>query len=118
MDDNLVEVSSQQLAEHLKLIHQIAWTIHTKSGYDVDDLFSEGCLQYLLKRNRYRDDSGTKYTTFIWEVVWRSLLDYLKGQPRLHHVDINDDLLITTDSMIGTNYTKHQVKDIFYQKSF
>jgi len=83
------------LAEHLQLIHKIAWNMHHLYGCDTDDLFSEGCLQYLLKRDKFNSKSKVKLTTFVWGIVWNALIDYIKLQSKLafpNPVNALDDL--------------------------
>jgi DNA-directed RNA polymerase specialized sigma subunit len=60
----------------------MSWQLHTQSGHDVEDLFSEACLQYLLLRPRFNPNNGTKFTTFIWGAVRNALLNYLNKQSK------------------------------------
>ena len=71
------------LTEHLRILRQMSWKLHTLSGHDVEDLFSEACLQYLLLRTKYDPGKEAKFTTFIWRVVWHALVDYLRDETKV-----------------------------------
>lgn len=76
-------VDDSVLTEHLKVLRKMCWQLHTQSGHDVEDLFSEACLQYLLLRPRFNPDNGVKFTTFIWNAVRNALIDYLRKQSKV-----------------------------------
>ena len=75
-------VDESVLTEHLKVLRKMSWQLHTQSGHDVEDLFSEACLQYLLLRPRFKPGNGVKFTTFIWKAVRNALIDYLRKQSK------------------------------------
>lgn len=97
------------LTEHLKLIHQISWDLHLQTKHDLEDLFSEGCLQYLLKRRRFDDSKGTKFSSFIWIAIRNSLLDYIR-------ISAKTVLIIQDKEVVPTK--KYLILDVFQHKSF
>jgi len=98
------------LAEHLLLVHKVAWEVYLKTGYDPDDLYSEGCLQYLVKRPYFNPGEGAKFTTFIWTAVQRSLQHYVRDRSKtVLHIDENDCVPL---------YKKHTIKDVFQHNCF
>ena len=101
------------LNSHLKIIHQVAWMLHSTSGYDREDLFSEGCLQYLLRRQSFSDEHGTKLTTHIWNIVKNSLLDYLEKQPYLIHISSYEFMEELASNFLGTTCDSHRVREKF-----
>jgi len=106
------------LHEHLKIIHQIAWDMSLKFNYDVEDLFSEGCLQYLLKREEYDESKGSKFTTYIWITIRNALADYIKFQTKLRFTDPVDCLVNLIEMPVSTIYRKHQVTEVFANQAF
>ena len=108
-------VNNSDLNEHLQLIHEIAWKMHAKSGHDPEDLFSEGCLQYLLKKEKFIDSKGTKATTFIWKVVWNALINYIKMQTKVPFTHSTDILNNMSDYPIEVPHTK-QINRFYLDK--
>ena len=100
--------NSAELTIQLKVLRQMAWKLHTQSGHDLEDLFSEACLQYLLLRPKFNPDKGVKFTTFIWNAVWNALIDYLRTESRI--------VLIT--DLDEPMWIKHQLRDKFVLGSF
>jgi DNA-directed RNA polymerase specialized sigma subunit len=79
-----------KLTEHLKVLNSLARSLHKQTGWDFHDLFSEGCYQYLLARRRFNPEKGVKFTTFIWNTVRNSLLNYIRMSSKVVTV-IEDD---------------------------
>ena len=109
-------VDEPDLHEHLLLIHRIAWKLHILHGYDADDLFCEGCLQYLLKREKYTDSIGIKITTFLWNVIWNELLNYIKFQTKIPSGNSTDILKNMSEYPIEIHSTKRM--NHFYRDKF
>lgn len=112
MNENLVD-DGKILNDHLKTIRQIAWRLHSTTGHDVQDLYSEGCLQYLLIRSQYDSNRGTKLTTFLWTTITQALLKYLRKYPRCIFTEIQEHLLNSTENFLGTTHKKHRVTENF-----
>ena len=67
--------------ENLNLIRKIAWSFHSTTGLDWDDLFQEAALAYFEALNQY-DPSRGKITTFMWYTITNHLKNYLKKQQK------------------------------------
>lgn len=106
------------LNDHLKIIRSVSWILHKSSGYDLEDLFSEGCLQYLLKRNKFCSTNNTKATTFIWCVVKNSLLDYLKAQPSFISAVSSEFMESLARDFLGTSCDNHRVREKFLENAY
>ena len=104
--------------DHLKVIRQVAWRLHSTSGHDLEDLFSEGCLQYLLHRHTFKSTKNTKTTTYIWCIVKNSLLNYLKHQPDLVLTETSDYLESLARDFLGNNRENRTVRDKFLDNTF
>ena len=70
--------SNQNIQDHLRMIQKIAWNLSEHSNHEYEDLFSEGCLQYLLVSQGYDPRKGVKFETFVWTAVRNRLIDYLR----------------------------------------
>jgi len=112
MHDFLVD-DSTMLEQHLRLIRKVAINMHKLTGYDSEDLYSEGCLLYLLKMDRYRQEDPAKLSTFIWHVVWNGLINYIKHQTKVSYVSLPDTVLDEVVSFIGFRHTKHRIMEHF-----
>ena len=97
------------LDEHLLLVHKVAWQVYLQTGYDPDDLYGEGCLQYLVKRPYFNPGESAKFTTFIWIAVQRSLLNYARDRAK--------ELLKIEDAEYVPN-KKHRIVERFAMNAF
>ena len=98
-------VNQNQLTEHLQIIRKVSWNLHLQTGYDQEDLFSEGCLQYLLKRKKFDEKREIKFTTFIWTTIHRLLLNYIRDNSKV--------VLEVQEAEYLPSYKKHQIVDKF-----
>lgn len=112
MNENLVD-DGKILNDHLKTIRQIAWRLHSTTGHDVQDLYSEGCLCYLLNLHDFNPNKGMKLSSFMWARITSRLLDYIKRQPRCIFTEIQEHLLNSTENFLGTTHKKHRVTENF-----
>ena len=106
------------LNAHLKIIYDIASYMHHKYNYDLDDLFSEGCLQYLLKMEKYQAGRGAKVPTYLWVAIRRELMNYIKFQTKLNFTVPIDDLVNEVEFFVGTNYKKYPMVDQFMLSAY
>ena len=98
-------VNQSELTEHLKIIRKISWNLHIQTGFDQEDLFSEGCLQYLLKRKKLSEKSEVKFTTFLWLAIHRLLLNYVRDNSKV--------VLEIPEAEFLPSYKKHRITDKF-----
>ena len=104
--------------DHLTIIHKIAWNLHNVSGYDTEDLYSEGCLSYLLNRDKFDSSKNVRFSTFLWTQVTNSLRDYLRKQPRVIFVEPDSTIENSTENFLGTNHVKHRVTEKFLYNAY
>lgn len=71
--------------ENINLIRKIAWSFHTTTGLEWDDLFQEAALAYLQALKSYDPDKG-KITTYMWWCMSSHLKNYLKQHEKYHGV--------------------------------
>lgn len=88
---NLPFDNESLLTEHLKIIRRMTWQLSTQTGYDMEDLFSEACLQYLLLRVQFDPGKGIKFSTFIWKAVRNMLLNYIAKESKTVLIIEDDD---------------------------
>ena len=108
--NNFLDEDKAVLNEHLKLVHKIAWQLHEQTGYDLDDLFSEGCLQYLLKKESYKPSKNTKLTTYLWVALRNKLLDYIRDSSKV--------VLVMEEELMDLFHPKPPVRDVFEHHAF
>jgi len=104
--------------EHLKIIRQVAWKLHQRYNLDVEDLYSEGTLQYLLKKDKIIAKENVKFRTCLWIVVWNSLLDYIKMEMKVRFTDSIDDFLDLVEYPDPPVNKKHPLKESFLYGCF
>ena len=104
--------------EHLQIIRQVAVKLHKKYNLDVEDLYSEGTLQYLLKKDKIVAKENAKFNTCLWIVVWNSLLDYIRMEMRVRFVMSIDTFLDMEEYPDTPRYTKHPLKESFLYGCF
>jgi len=102
-------VNQNDLTEHLKIIRKISWNLHLQTGHDQEDLFSEGCLQYLLKWKKFDEKRGIKFSTFLWSAIYRTLLNYIRDCSKIV-LEVQEKEIIPSK--------KNSLKDAFACKSF
>ena len=76
--------------EHLKIVRRLAIALHKKSGYDLEDLYSEGCLQYLIKLQKFDETRNAHINTFITVTLWHGLRKYIQEQKKIPFVSFSD----------------------------
>lgn len=106
------------LTDHLRIIYKIAWGLHKSTGHDLEDLFSEGCLQYLVKQREFDRAREVRFTSFIWTSVRNMLLNYIRDNDKLVLVEFPDYLYYLEEFPVGAQYQKHRLKDVFEHKAF
>jgi len=81
----------QSLKENVNLIRKIAWSFHTSSGLDWDDLFQEAVIAYLYAMKTYTPDQG-KISTYVWNFISNTLKSYLERETRIYPIqgDLED----------------------------
>jgi RNA polymerase sigma factor (sigma-70 family) len=68
----------------INLIRKIAWSFHTTTGLDLDDLIQEASLAYLDGLKRYDPDKGI-ISTYIWTHIRNQLTTYVKREMAYNH---------------------------------
>ena len=63
--------------ENINLIRKIAWSFHTTTGIEWDDLFSEAIQSYYKALEQY-DPSKGKITTHVYHHIKLHMINYLK----------------------------------------
>ena len=76
--------------EHLKIVRRLAIALHKKSGYDLEDLYSEGCLQYLIKLQKFDAARKAHINTFLTVSLWNALRTYISEQKKIQFVSFSD----------------------------
>ncbi len=76
-------IKKAQKIENVNLIRKISWSFTKTTGLEYDDLFSEATLAYYEAKTTYKEDTGTKYTTFVWVFITNWLINYIKRQKHL-----------------------------------
>lgn len=69
--------------ENLNLLKKIAWSFHSSTGLDWNDLFQEAYLAYLYALTTYKPESGAHLSTFIWKHVSNQLTTYYNKEKRM-----------------------------------
>ena len=69
---------------NMQLIKKIAWTFHTSTGLELDDLIAQGYLIYLEKLKNW-DPARGKITTFMWHSLHSNLINYANSQRKHYH---------------------------------
>jgi len=99
--------------EHLQIIRQIAFKLHKKYNLDVEDLCSEGTLQYLLKKDKIVVKETAKFNTCLWIVVWNSLLNYIKKEMQVRFIIPIEDIIDLSEYPPTPKYKKYTLKESF-----
>ena len=68
----------------LNLIRKIAWSFHTTTGLNIDDLIQEASLAYLDGLSRYDPSKGI-ISTYIWTHMRNQLTTYVKKEMAYNH---------------------------------
>jgi len=84
--------------EHLQIVRRLAIAIHNKSGYDLEDLYSEGCLQYLNKVQKFDAKKGAALKTFLSVSLFNLMLTYTNEQKKRKFISLSDIEKINLDS--------------------
>lgn len=77
--------------ENINLIRKIAWSFHTTTGIELEELCAEATLAYLESLKKY-DPSRGKITTYAWWYIHCHLKNYLKSQAKHNHTPSIDDV--------------------------
>jgi len=99
--------------EHLQIIRQVAFKLHQRYNLDVEDLYSEGTLQYLLKKDKIVVKENAKFNTCLWIVVWNSLLNYIKKEMQVRFVIPIEDIIDLSEYPPTPKYKKYTLKESF-----
>jgi len=99
--------------EHLQIIRQVAWQLHLRYNLDVNDLYSEGALQYLLKKDKYVKKENAKFSTYLWLVIKNSLINYIKDQVKVQCVVPIEDIVDLSEYPPTPAYKKYPLKETF-----
>jgi len=80
--------------ENINLIRKIAWSFHTTTNMECDDLFQEAALAYCEALKSYDPKRG-KISTYMWHCIASHLKNYLKEQEKQNgHVCSMEDINI------------------------
>ena len=115
---NKTFVNPNDLAGHLKMIRKIAWNMHLETNHDPEDLFSEGCLHYLLLQSSYDPDRGAKVTSMLWTAIRNRLRNYLRNTEKIKAKETIDLLEFAHEAPIGYTHRKLQINDNFHYQCF
>ena len=77
--------------ENINLIRKIAWSFHTSTGIELEELCSEATLAYLESLKTY-DPTRGKITTYAWWYIHSHLKNYLKIKAKHIHTPSVDDV--------------------------
>lgn len=64
------------------LIAHIARRFARARGGDPDELYAEGCLEFLLRYDKFDPSRGTKLSTWLYTVLWRHFNDLRRSELR------------------------------------
>ena len=78
--------------ENISLIRKIAWSFHTTTGVELEELCAEATLAYLESLQKYDPNRGVKITTFAWWYIHSHLKNYLKINAKHIHTPSTDDV--------------------------
>jgi len=86
--------------ENINLIRKIAWSFHTTTGVEWDDLFQEAALAYCEALKNYDPERGT-IAGYMWSCITSHLKDYIHEQEKqTGHIcsieDVNIDYPVNT----------------------
>lgn len=102
--------------EHLQIVRRLAVSIHKKSGYDLEDLYSEGCLQYLKKVQKFDAKKGAALKTFLSVSLFNLMLTYTNEQKKRKFISLSDLEKLNLDSvgpLPGQIIPKRMPKEVF-----
>ena len=77
--------------KNINLIRKIAWSFHTTTGIELEELCAEATLAYLESLKKY-DPSRGKITTYAWWYIHSHLKNYLKINAKHTHTPSIDDV--------------------------
>lgn len=75
--------------ENINLIRKIAWSFHTTTGVDWEELFSEACLAFVLSIRSYNPKQGS-LSTHLQTCITNHLIDFTR---RYHDITPSSDLI-------------------------
>lgn len=75
--------------KYKKMIALKAYRVHLRTGHDVEDLKSEGCVIFLTARERWCPERSS-FSTFLWRSLDRELWDYVQHFSRYQHDELDE----------------------------
>lgn len=91
------QISNEEFEKVNNLIRKIAWSFHSSTGIEYEELYSESCLGYLEGISHFTEELSTT-STFIYHIVSNKLKTYIskqKSYKMLQYLDSMDDLPVT-----------------------
>jgi RNA polymerase sigma factor (sigma-70 family) len=70
-----------------KLIYHVANKVHAKHGGDIEELVSEANVAFMKAYKAYSPDRHTKFSTFLYCVIWNHLLTFIRDNRSMPVVD-------------------------------
>jgi RNA polymerase sigma factor (sigma-70 family) len=74
--------------ENINLIRKIAWSFHTTTGIDIEELTSEAILAYYSAIPKYNPEKNTKLITYAYYAIRSALVDFCKNEYLNKHNDL------------------------------
>jgi len=107
--------TKSSIEEHLLIIRKVAWEMHQRTGHDIEDLFSEGCLAYLSRTKQfYKYRRKGKFTSFLWIITWTAMLSYVKEQNKIPFAELTDEIISNlSKAPIRPEITMFPQKEVF-----
>jgi hypothetical protein len=80
--------------EHLEMIRAITWSLYRTTGFDQQELFSQGCLIYCEAYMDYDPKKKAKLSTYVYRRVLNELIHYIRFETewKLCGLDVLKDL--------------------------
>jgi RNA polymerase sigma factor (sigma-70 family) len=75
--------------ENIGLIRKIAWSFHSTTGLEFDDLVSQAIVYYYEGLEKY-DPSRGKITTYMWYWLDGCMKNYIARQAKINSVEVID----------------------------
>ena len=75
-----------KIEDYLDLLRKIAWSFHTTTGVEYDELFGEACLCYCETIKKY-DRSKGAVTTFVYQSTINWFNVFLRNYQRFSYIE-------------------------------
>lgn len=79
------------------LIRNIVWSFIKKYGGEFDEYLPEANYQFIRAYDYFEEGKGTKFSTFLYYVIWRRLISFHKYLHQLNSFETKIDYLEETD---------------------